>query len=152
MNYSCLKCDKHIYNNTDSACCNKCDKWIHKTCIKISYKKYKDMQENKPGEKICLYNGCPDFPFTNFDNKKLLILYENENNLTTNIDLTKFSTTCCICLHKLGKPLKGMPCNCCNSLVHRRCSKLKSSEIRDLSKTKKIYGNVTTAEKKSFLL
>ena len=41
------------------------------------------------------------------------------------------------CLHKLGKPLKGIPCNCCNSLIHRRCSKLKSSEIRDLSKTKK---------------
>ena len=59
------------------------------------------MQENKPGEEICLCNGCPDFPFTNFDNKKLLLLYENENNLTTNIDLTKFSTTCSICLHKL---------------------------------------------------
>ena len=24
-NYSCLKCDKHIYN-TDSVCCDKCDK------------------------------------------------------------------------------------------------------------------------------
>ena len=85
------------------------------------------MQKNKPGEEICFCDGCLDFPFTNIDNKKLLLLYENENNLTTNIDLTKFSTTCSICL----------PCNCCNSLVHRRCSKLKSSEIRDLSKTKK---------------
>ena len=105
------------------------------------------MQENKPGEEIWLCSGCLDI-----DNKKLLLLHENENNLTTNIDLTKFSTTCRICLRKLQKPLKGIPCNCCNSLVHRRCSKLKSSEIRDLSKTKKIYGNITTAKRKSFLL
>ena len=31
------------------------------------------------------------FP-SNIDNKKLLHLYENENNLTTNIHLTKFCT------------------------------------------------------------
>ena len=95
------------------------------------------MEENKPGEEIWLCNGCLDFPFTNIDNKNLLLLHENENNLTTNIDLTKFSITCSIYLHKLGKPLKGIPSNCCKSLVHRRCTKLKSSEIRDLSKTKK---------------
>ena len=50
MNYSCLKCDQHIYDNVDSVCCCKCDKWIHKTCANISDKKYKDMQENKPGD------------------------------------------------------------------------------------------------------
>ena len=52
------------------------------------------MQESKPGEEIWVCNICLDFPFTNIDNKKLLLLYENENNPTTNIDLTKFSTTC----------------------------------------------------------
>ena len=36
----------NIYDNVDSVCCNKCDKWIHKTCAKISDKN-KDMQENK---------------------------------------------------------------------------------------------------------
>ena len=87
--------------------------------------------------KIWLCNVCLDFPFTNIDNKKLLLLHENENNPPTNIDLTKFNTSCSICLRKLGKPLKGIPFNCCNSLIHRRCSKLKSSEIRDLSKTEK---------------
>ena len=87
-------------------CCDKCDKWIHKTCANISDKKYKDMQENKPGEEIWLCIGCLDFPFSNIDNKKLLLLHENENNLTTNIDLTKFSITCSICLCKLGKSFK----------------------------------------------
>ena len=96
------------------------------------------MQDNKPGEEIWLCNGCLDFPFTNIQNKKLFLLYENENNLTTNTDLTQFSTTCSICLRKLGKPIKGIPFNCCKSLlVHSRCSKLKLSEIRNLSKTKK---------------
>ena len=115
-NYSCLKCDKHIYDNVDSVCCDKCDKWIHKTCANISDKKYKDMQENKPGEEIWLCIGCLDFPFSNIDNKKLLLLHENENNLTANIDLTKFSISCSICLRKLGKPLKGIPCNRCKPL------------------------------------
>ena len=115
-NYSCLKCDKHIYDNVNSAYCNKCDKWIDKTCANVSDKKYKDMQENKPGEEIWLCIGCLDFPFSNIDNKKLLLLHENENNLTTNIDLTKFSITCSICLRKLGKPLKGIPCNRCKPL------------------------------------
>ena len=95
------------------------------------------MQKNKPGEEIWLCNGCLDFPLTKTDNKKLLLLYKNENNFTTNIDVAKFGTIFSICLHKLEKPLKGIPCNCCDSLVHRRCIKLKSSEMRDLSKTKK---------------
>ena len=132
-------------------CCDKCDKWIRKTCANISDKKYKDIQRNKPGEKIWLCNECLDFPFTDIDNKKLLLLYENENNITTNIDLTKFSTTCSICLRKLGKPSKGIPCNCCTSLAHRRCSKLKSSEIRDLSKTKKYIWECHYCEKEKFL-
>ena len=108
------------------------------------------MQENTPGEEIWLCNGCLDFPFTNIDNKKLPLLYENENNLTTNIDLTKFSTTCSTCLCKLGKPFKGKPCNCCNSLDHRRCSKLKSPEIRDLSKTKKYMWECHYCKKEKF--
>ena len=49
------------------------------------------MQENKPGEEIWLCIGRLDFPFSNIDNKKLLLLHENENNLTTNGYLTKFS-------------------------------------------------------------
>ena len=64
------------------------------------------MQENKPGKKIWLCNGCLDFPFTNIDNKKILLLYENENSITNNINLTKFGNTCSICLCKQGKPLK----------------------------------------------
>ena len=35
-NYSCLKCDKHIYDNVDSVCCDRGDKSIHKTCANIS--------------------------------------------------------------------------------------------------------------------
>ena len=79
--------------------------WIHKTCANTSDKKCKDMQGNKPGEEIWLCIGCLDFPFSSIDNKKLLLLHENENNVTTNIGLTKFSIICSICLRKLGKPL-----------------------------------------------
>ena len=94
-------------------CCDKCDKWIHKTYVNISDKKYKDIQEKKPGGEIWLCIGYLDFPFSNINNKKLLLLLENENNLTTNKDLSKFSIICSICLSKLGKPLKDIPCNCC---------------------------------------
>ena len=110
------------------------------------------MQENKPGEEICLCIGCLDFPFSNIDNKKLLLLHENENNLTTDTDLTKFSITCSICLRKLGKSLKDISCNCCKFLVHRRCSKLNLSEIRDLSKAKKYIWECLYCKKEKFPL
>ena len=110
------------------------------------------MQENKPGKEVWLCNECLDFLFTKIDNKKLFLLYENEKNLTSNIDLTKFITTCRICLRKLGKPLEGITCNCCKSLVHRGYSKLKSSEIRDLSKTKKYIWEFHYCKRKSFFL
>ena len=125
------------------------NEWIHKTCVNISDKKYKDIQGKKAGEEIWFCIGCLDFPFSNINNKKLLLLHENENNLTTNIDLSKFSITCSIYLSKLGKPLKDIPCNCCKSFIHRRCSKLNPSGFLGLSKTN---GNVSTAKRKSFLL
>ena len=131
-------------------CCDKCDKWIHKTCVNISDKKYKDIQGKKPGEEIWLCIGCLDFHFSNINNKKLLLLHENENNLAANIDLSKFSITCSIYLSKLGKPLKDIPCNCCKSLGHRRCSKLKPSEVWDLSKTKNYIWECLYCKKEKF--
>ena len=56
------------------------------------------------------------FPSQTLIIKSYYFLQENENNLTTNIELTKFSITCSICLRKLGKPLKGIPCNRCKPL------------------------------------
>ena len=108
------------------------------------------MQENKPDDESWLCTGCLDFPFSNVDNKTLLLLHKNENNLTTNIDLTKFSITCSICLRKLGKPLKCILCDCCKSLLHRRCSKLKPSEIRDLIKTKTYIWECHYCKKEKF--
>ena len=93
-NYSPLKCEKQIYDNIDSVRCDKCDKWIHKTCANIKYIKYKDMQKNRPGEKTWLFNECLNLPSTSTDNKKLFLRYGNENNFTTNMGPTKFSTTC----------------------------------------------------------
>ena len=117
-------------------CCDKCDKWIHKTCANISNENIKTCRKTNQVKKSGFVLDALTFPSQTLIITLLLLLQENENNLTTNIELTKFSITCSICLRKLGKPLKGIPCNCCKSLVHRRCSKLKPSEIRDLSKTK----------------
>ena len=46
-NYSPLKREKKFYDNIDSVRCDKCDKWIHKTCANIEYIKYKDMQKKQ---------------------------------------------------------------------------------------------------------
>ena len=107
------------------------------------------MQQNKACEEIWLCNECLNFPFLNID-KKLLLSYENENNITINIGLPKFSTTCSICLCKLGKPLKSIACNCCKSLIQRRCGQLKSPEIRDLCKTKKYIRECHYCKKEKF--
>ena len=51
-NYTCLKGAKHIYNDVDSVCYRKCDKWIHRGCTKISKEMYEKMQQNSIGEEI----------------------------------------------------------------------------------------------------
>ena len=61
---------------------------------KISNKKYKDMQENKPCEEIWVCN--------------------------EHLHVTKFSSTCSICLRELGKLVNGIPYNCCNFLGHKK--------------------------------
>ena len=119
-------------------CCDKCDNWIQKTCASISDKKCKDMQENKPCQEIWLCIGSLTFP------SQILIIkiYSFYMKMKTTLLLTMTLLNlvfiyCSIYLRKLGKSLKGIPCNCCKSFVHRRCSKLKLSEIGHLSKTKK---------------
>ena len=48
---------------------------------------------------------------------------------------------CSVCCHKLNRPLKGIPCTTCKSLVHRKYSRLKISEITEVLKTKEKIEN-----------
>ena len=57
------------------------------------------------------------------------------------LDINRFEKTCSVCCHELNRPLKGIPCTTCKSLVHRKCSRLKISEITEVLKTKEKIEN-----------
>ena len=80
---------------------------------------------------------CLDFPFNALNNSKLISLYIQKKKKTTlKLDVNRFVLSCSVCCHKLNRPLKGIPCTTCKSLVHRKCSRLKISEITEVLKTK----------------
>ena len=61
-NYSCLKCDKHVYDNVGKACCNKCDKWIHKSCANIREKNIKPWRKTNQVKKSGFVMDASTFP------------------------------------------------------------------------------------------
>ena len=98
---------------------NRCDKWIHKV-----------------GEEIWFCSNCLNFPFRYIINEGMISLFEENNRVMSHTNFENFNPFCSICQLKLAKLLKGIPCCCCSCFIHRKCSKLKLSEIRNFYKNK----------------
>ena len=139
--YQCLKCNKHVYDHHKSVCCDKRDRWILVGCAKITEQEYKKMTQTNVSD-IWFCSPCLDFPFNALNNSKLSSLYIQKNkNTTLKLDINRFEKMCSVCCHKLNRPLEGIPCTTCKSLVHRQCSQLKISEIPEVLKTKEKIEN-----------
>ena len=66
---------------------------------------------------------------------------QKKKKTTLKLDIIRFEKTCSVCYHKLNRPLKRIPCTTCKSLVHRKCRRLKISEITEVLKTKEKIEN-----------
>jgi hypothetical protein len=74
------------------------------------------------------------FPFTNIDNNKFEKLFDNKKKDLIIPNITDLSNTCSVCTKTLYNKNKGIPCNMCNALIHRKCTKLKVKELINLIK------------------
>ena len=48
--YSCLKCDKHVYDRQPGILCNICNLWVYSSCAGIDKKEYEDLQNSDNDE------------------------------------------------------------------------------------------------------
>ena len=84
--YSCLKCDKHVYDRRPGILYNKCNLWVHRSYAGISKKEYEDLQNPDNDEpwysRPCKINLFPIFGLTNNQLIKLL-----KNNKTKNVNI-----------------------------------------------------------------
>ena len=134
--YSCLKCGKHILDDMDSVCCDMCNKWIHRTCAKISKIENQNVEKYTSKKEVWLCNPCLNFPLSSLTDEKLHLLFVSKSELSSSSDRNRYKTSSSVCSRKLGKPLKGIPCNTCNSLVYRRCTGSNTSKISQISENK----------------
>ena len=76
--YSCLKCDKHVYDQQPGIFCNICNLWVHRSCAGISKKEYEDLQNSDNDEPwYCRPCKINLFAFFELTNNQLLKLHEN---------------------------------------------------------------------------
>ena len=138
--YICCACDKHVYHNQNSICCDSCDGWTHLKCTKLTLKDYNELGNNQDKFWFCRKCNTTIFPFSNLDDNKFktCIGIENtiEKQLTESLkkNVKLYTKKCSVCKRKINKPNKGIPCKCCNSLIHRKCSGIKNSELNSCSK------------------
>lgn len=125
--YKCTKCRKHVYDNEKGVCCDICDNWLHQKCTNLTVKEYNSLTPETPW--YC--KGCLEeiFPFAKLDRLNIIKLMDTPPNINKrerqlqHIVLNKnYSKNCSICVRKLTNPKKGIPCDTCKTLIHRKCS------------------------------
>ena len=132
--YKCLKCKFHVLDKDKGIQCDSCDSWIHIKCTNLTNKDYEHFINNNELPWYCKLCMNHIFPFTsldpiNFSDVFKVDKYEQKSKMSNIINVNKLKNECPVCTRKLNKPLRGIPCLTCKSLVHRRCSKLSTQEI-----------------------
>ena len=140
QNFPCGKCNLPVYEHHNSILCEGgCDKWFHLKCTNVSLKKYVQFNKTPEDSPAWFCNSCYIPPFSDLNNKDLFqtlqILDELERNTTKEISKCQPKKICSVCTRKVDskKVYKALICKCCNSMVHRKCSGLKLSELNKLS-------------------
>ena len=116
----CVKCNISTFRKPKINC-SLCKNVFHNVCAGLP------KSATQSSDWFCTTCRPSVFPFHNVDHKSLLKLTSNNdkyslqnlNNLAPNM-----SRTCSICSILLSKNNPGIPCFCCNSKVHVKCSKL----------------------------
>ena len=128
QNWTCIPCKKKIcvrckistHNKPKISCC-LCKNLYHNVCVGLS---------KSTGDKedwLCTSCRPSVFPFHNLDLKNLHKLYTNNDKFlleSLNLLACDMSRECTICEKKLSKSNLGIPCFCCKSKIHVKCSKI----------------------------
>ena len=135
--YKCGKCSKAVFDNDNAVqCdCSDCKKWFHLRCSPFSKTQYSTIQNGHTLHTwICQI--CYKFPFSAVTNENLHKLFTITDKLEQHTfkQLEKsdhFYDICSICnrKHTKNKTNKGILCNLCKHIVHRKCSGIPLNEL-----------------------
>ena len=101
--------------------CSVCNNLYHTVCAGLPKSK------NDDSDWICHPCRSIIFPFHNIDYKalsKMSTAGDKFSLKTLNDIFPNMSRTCSVCLKNLSKSNPGIPCSCCYSKIHVKCSKI----------------------------
>ena len=117
----CKKCDSSVHHKPKISCCI-CRCTYHFSCAKIQqlYKNDNNFLKNW----ICITCKPDIFPFAKLDNKKLFELSNHslDKYSRDNLSTSTLSNQCSVCDQYLTRNNKGIPCSCCQSSIHVKCT------------------------------
>ena len=139
---TCHKYENIVFDHQDSIFCDCCYTWLHRKCLKMSYKQFTSLShDNEPWFcNLCLTNHLPYF---NLSTQNLLSLSYNSLTIRKSkqnlkhVSLHKHDTKkfCCSTCTKQVKNLnKSLFCNLCSHYIHHKCTELPKYHIKRLNK------------------
>ena len=159
FSWNCNKCDVKRCNKCNILTrhnhpiqCDKCDKFYHLRCAGLSKTAY------IPTTSWFCYQCNEDiFPFNSISVKQISTLTFNSietnkhpNKLRTlhislphTQEVKYFNNKCSVCHKTVAQTKAAIPCPSCKHLIHKKCSKLKPSEISQLKESRNCWECIT---------
>ena len=148
--YSCLKCNKHVYYRQKGVLCTGCNLWIHQKCANLANNEYKEFQNEVNEVWYCRNCKADMLPFFNLTNNQFLN-FLNINIYVSNhqVDENRFtnpinSLPCSVCYKKNQKAnslkyntYNSLKYNTYKSLIHKKYTNLKTNDILYIKTSKK---------------
>ena len=135
INYTCYHCNKHVYYGHKAILCDSCQNWTHKKCAGLTIHQHSRLSEKSDETWYCRPCKSQIFPFFSMSNYQLcnLINYTKKTSkeMKNTCDPLTLQKYCSVSLKKNNKI--GIKCSSCKQNIHKKCSRLKQSEILDLA-------------------
>ena len=134
-NLCCQKCTKDITEDQTAICCDFCNLWFHLNCSSLNKVTFQFFVDNPASTWFCQCCHREALPFQSLSEnqfKNVLVTQTKENadlheRLTT--PTCGMNRKCSVCNRMVRDVKKSIPCSDCNSLIHRRCSRLQSWQL-----------------------
>ena len=145
QSFKCGKCNKAVHNSDNALQCEgECSTWFHLKCTRVSLNQYKEFNKNNSKSPSWFCPDCLCSPFSSIDDTQLKkLFFENHLEKFTKKTLksNNFDPMCSICDRKIhsDKVHKALPCFCCLSLVHRKCSGLSNHVLLNTEASQMIH-------------
>ena len=82
--YTCLRCNRHVYDKQDGIYCDGCNFCVHRTCANLSRKEYENLQKYGSDEtwycRPCIKN---IFPFCDLSDNQISNIFQTKKKKRT---------------------------------------------------------------------